>query len=368
MNRDAAARVRDHVREEIQALAPYAVHPAAGLIKLDAMENPYGWPDELAQPWMEAIAGAPLNRYPDPRAQDLQPVLRAALGIPDAAEMLLGNGSDELIQIIIMALARPGAVVLAPEPTFVMYRLIARWLGVEFVGVPLRSGDFGLDRTGLLAAIARHRPAAVFLAYPNNPTGNLFDHEDVVAVLDAAPGVVVVDEAYAPFASHSFMAQAGAAANLLVMRTLSKAGLAGLRLGVLAGPAAWIAQFDKVRLPYNIGSLTQITAKVALRHPALWQHQAEAIRAERGRLAAGLGALPGVRVYPSDANFLLFQAPTGLAPLLYQSLQADGVLIKLLDGTHPALTDCLRVTVGLPEENARFLDALARGLASVGGK
>ena len=152
------------------------------------------------------------------------------------------------------------------------------------------------------------------------------------------------------------------------MRTLSKAGLAGLRLGVLAGPAAWIGQFDKVRLPYNIGSLTQITAKVALRHPALWQHQAEAIRAERGLLAAELGALPGVRVYPSDANFLLFQAPTGLAPLLYQSLQADGVLIKLLDGTHPALTDCLRVTVGLPEENARFLDALARGLASVGGK
>lgn len=185
---------------------------------------------------------------------------RAALGIPDAADILLGNGSDELIQIIIMALARPGAVVLAPEPTFVMYRLIARWLGVEFVGVPLRSGDFGLDRAALLAAIARHRPAAVFLAYPNNPTGNLFARDDVVAVLDAAPGVVVVDEAYAPFASDSFMAQAGAAANLLVMRTLSKAGLAGLRLGVLAGPAEWIAQFDKVRLPYNIGSLTQITA------------------------------------------------------------------------------------------------------------
>lgn len=368
MSCDAAARVRDHVREEIQALAPYAVHPAAGLVKLDAMENPYGWPDELTQPWLEAIAGAALNRYPDPRAQGLQPVLRAALGIPDAADMLLGNGSDELIQIIIMALARPGAVVLAPEPTFVMYRLIARWLGVEFIGVPLRSGDFGLDRAALLAAIARHRPAAVFLAYPNNPTGNLFARDDVVAVLDAAPGVVVVDEAYAPFASDSFMAEVGAAANLLVMRTLSKAGLAGLRLGVLAGPAEWIAQFDKVRLPYNIGSLTQITAEVALRHPALWQHQTAAICAERGRLAAGLGALAGVRVYPSDANFLLFQVPTGLAPTIYHELQADGILVKLLDGSHPALTDCLRVTVGRPEENTLFLEALARGLDSAGDK
>lgn len=368
MNRDAAARARDHVREEIQALAPYPVHAADGLIKLDAMENPYGWPDELTQPWLQAIAGAALNRYPDPRAQGLQPVLRAALGIPDPADILLGNGSDELIQIIIMALARPGAVVLAPEPTFVMYRLIARWLGVEFVGVPLRSGDFGLDRAALLAAIARHRPAAVFLAYPNNPTGNLFARDDVVAVLDAAPGVVVVDEAYAPFASDSFMAQAGAAANLLVMRTLSKAGLAGLRLGVLAGPAEWIAQFDKVRLPYNIGSLTQITAGVALRHPALWQHQTEAICAERERLAAGLGALTGVRVYPSDANFLLFRVPAGLAPVLYQKLQADGVLIKLLDGTHPALSDCLRATVGRPEENERLLEALTRGLDAAGRK
>jgi histidinol-phosphate aminotransferase len=368
MSHDAAARARDQVREEIQALAPYAVHPAAGLIKLDAMENPYGWPTELTQPWLEAIARAELNRYPDPRARALEPVLRAALGIPDAAAMLLGNGSDELIQIIIMALARPGAVVLAPEPTFVMYRLIARWLGVAFVGVPLRGDDFGLDRPAMLAAIAQHRPAAVFLAHPNNPTGNLFDREDVVAVLDAAPGVVVIDEAYAPFASDSLLDQAGAVANLLVMRTLSKAGLAGLRLGVLAGPSAWIEQFDKVRLPYNIGSLTQITAEVALRHPELWQHQADSIRAERGRLEAGLAALAGIRVYPSDANFLLFRAPPGRAPTLYQGLQAAGILIKLLDGAHPALQDCLRVTVGRPEENARFLEALARGLESAGGK
>jgi histidinol-phosphate aminotransferase len=170
--------------------------------------------------------------------------------------VLLGNGSDELIQMLILAVARPGAVVLAPEPTFVMYRLIAHWLGVRFVGVPLRADDFGLDRAAMLAAIAQYQPALVFLACPNNPTGNLFDRDDVLAILDAAPGAVVVDEAYAPFTAASFLEQVGSRPELLVMRTLSKAGLAGLRLGILAGPAAWIAQIDKVRLPYNINVLT----------------------------------------------------------------------------------------------------------------
>lgn len=354
----AGGRVRDWVREDIQALSAYRVHPADGLIKLDAMENPYDWPADLMQPWLSAIAHASLNRYPDPRSSQLMPVLRAALGIPDAAEVLLGNGSDELIQMIILALARPGAVVLAPEPTFVMYRLIAQWLGVRFVGVPLRDDDFDLDREAMITAIQHHRPAVVFLAYPNNPTGNQFAREDMSAIIEAAPGIVVVDEAYAPFASDSFLPGAGRLGNVLVMRTLSKAGLAGLRLGVLAGPAAWIAQIDKVRLPYNINVLTQVTAKVAMQHPEVWQQQATEIRNQRTYLASGLAALPGLMVYPSAANFLLFRVPHGLAHGLHDGLRQDGILIKLLDGTHPALSDCLRVTVGRPDENRRFLDAL----------
>jgi histidinol-phosphate aminotransferase len=369
MNRDDAAlnRVQNWVREDIQSLAAYAVPPAAGLIKLDAMENPHDWPPELLQPWLAAIAGAALNRYPDPGSRALLPVLRTALGIPDAAEVLLGNGSDELIQMLILAVARPGAVVLAPEPTFVMYRLIAHWLGVQFVGVPLRAGDFGLDRAAMLAAIAQHQPALVFLAYPNNPTGNLFDRDDVLAILDAAPGAVVVDEAYAPFASASFLEQAGSRPGLLVMRTLSKAGLAGLRLGVLAGPAAWIAQIDKVRLPYNINVLTQVTAEVALRHPAVWQNQATAICAERTTLATRLAALPGVAVYPSEANFLLFRVPAGQGAVIHEALRQGGVLVKSLSGGHPVLNDCLRVTVGKPDENACFLDILSRSLGQLRG-
>ena len=369
MNQDNAAlsRVQCCVREDIQALAAYAVPPAAGLIKLDAMENPYDWPPELVQPWLAAVAGAALNRYPDPGSRALLPVLRTALGIPDAAEVLLGNGSDELIQMLILAVARPGAVVLAPEPTFVMYRLIAHWLGVRFVGVPLRADDFGLDRAAMLAAIAQYQPALVFLACPNNPTGNLFDRDDVLTILDAAPGAVVVDEAYAPFTAASFLEQVGSRPELLVMRTLSKAGLAGLRLGVLAGPAAWIAQIDKVRLPYNINVLTQITAEVALRYPAVWKDQAAAICAERAILAARLAALPGVAVYPSEANFLLFRVPAGHAAGIHEALRQGGVLIKSLDGGHPALNDCLRVTVGKPAENASFLDVLTRSLVSLRG-
>jgi histidinol-phosphate aminotransferase len=367
----ADGRMRDWVREDIQALSPYRVHPADGLIKLDAMENPYDWPADLMQPWLSAIAQAALNRYPDPRSGELMPVLRSALAIPDAAEVLLGNGSDELIQMIILVLARPGAVVLAPEPTFAMYRLIARWLGVRFVGVPLRDDDFSLDRAAMIAAIQQYRPAVVFLAYPNNPTGNPFAREDMCAIIEAASGIVVVDEAYAPFASDSFLPEAGRFGNVLVMRTLSKAGLAGLRLGVLAGPAAWIAQIDKVRLPYNINVLTQITATVAMQYPAVWQQQATEICNQRTRLTSGLAALPGLMVYPSAANFLLFRVPHGCAHALHDGLRQDGILIKLMDGTHPALSDCLRVTVGRPDENRRFLDALRTRLESLnvdGGK
>lgn len=368
MSRDAAQeRVQQWVREDIQSLTAYTVPPAAGLIKLDAMENPHDLPEELVQPWLAALARAALNRYPDPACQNLLPVLRAALDIPEGAEILLGNGSDELIQMLIMAVARPGVVVLAPEPTFVMYRLIAQWLGVRFVGVPLRTHDFGLDRAGMLTAIAQHRPALIFLAYPNNPTGNLFDGDDVRAILEAAPGAVVVDEAYAPFAADSFLPQAGSRPELLVMRTLSKAGLAGLRLGILTGPAVWIGQINKVRLPYNINVLTQVTAEVVLRHPTIWSEQANAIRTERMILASRLAALPGVKVYPSEANFLLFRVPAGSAAGIHAVLRKGGVLIKSLDGTHPVLKDFLRVTVGTPTENACFLEVLADGLASLRG-
>jgi histidinol-phosphate aminotransferase len=351
-------RIARLVRPEIRALSAYHVPEAEGLVKLDAMENPYHWPDGLVDEWLGELRGVELNRYPHPGAPALTERLREAMNVPGGMDILLGNGSDEIIQMVIMALDGP---VLAPEPTFVMYRMIARFLGREFIAVPL-ADDFSLDVRAMRAAIAAHEPAVVFLAYPNNPTGNLFDTADMRALIAEAPGLVVVDEAYAPFAEASFMASLGEFDNLVVMRTVSKLGLAGLRLGLLAGAPQWIGEFDKVRLPYNINVLTQVSGEFALCHQDVFDAQTAAIRAERGRLLEALRSLDGLRVFDSRANFILFRAPAGRADGIFDALKGAGVLIKNLNGAGAALADCLRVTVGRPEENDAFLHALRAAL------
>jgi len=345
------------VRPEIQVMSAYHVPPAQGMIKLDAMENPWPWPQELRAAWLEALRGVELNRYPDPSAHELQAELRAVMAVPPAAGVMLGNGSDELIQMIIQTVAMPGRVIMAPEPTFVMYRQIATVAGLDFAGVPL-DGQFALDRPSTLDALENMQPAVIFLAYPNNPTGNLFDTAVIREILQRASGLVVVDEAYAPFTDASFMPELERYDNLLVLRTVSKLGLAGLRLGLLAGRPEWIGQIDKTRLPYNIGTLNQVTGRLALRHKAMFDAQARQIRAARAELDAGLRRLDRLVVYPSEANFILFRAPAGRAGEIFAALQQAGILIKNLDGTVPALRDCLRVTVGQPDENAAFLAAL----------
>jgi len=350
------------IRPEIRGLDAYQVPDATGLIKLDAMENPYSWPEGLHREWLGALQAVHLNRYPDPQGNELQAVLRASMGIPDAMGLLLGNGSDELIQMLALAVARPGCGLLSVEPGFVMYRMIALFTGRGYIGVPLRAGDFSLDLPALLAAIAREQPAIVFIAYPNNPTGNLFDADTLVRIIEAAPGLVVIDEAYAPFTDRSFLPRLGDWPNLLVMRTLSKMGLAGLRLGYLAGPNEILAEIDKTRLPYNINVLTQASAAFALRHREVLDEQAQCIRAERSRLFAGLSGLDGVLPYPSETNFILLRVPAGRAGELFASLKCGGVLVKSLDGTQQLLADCLRVTVGRPEENGAFLAALESAL------
>lgn len=353
-----AADVERLIRPEVRALSAYHVPDPGRLVKLDAMENPYPWPGELESLWHEALRGVEVNRYPDPGASRLKARLRQAMGVPEEAEILLGNGSDEVIQILLTAVASPGRTVLAPEPTFVMYRQVAITLGLRFVGVPLRTLDFGLDLEAMLAAIAAHDPAVVFLAYPNNPTGNLFDADAVRQVLEASRGLVVVDEAYTPFAQESFLPELLRHPRLLVVRTVSKMGLAGLRLGWLAGAPAWVRELEKVRLPYNINVLTQRSAELALDHAAALEAQTARIREDREALQVALEAVPGVTVWPSRANFLLFRVARGRAGAVFEGLKARGVLIKKLDGSHPMLTDCLRVTVGTPGENAAFLTAL----------
>jgi histidinol-phosphate aminotransferase len=358
MTDDAADRVAEWVRPEIRALSAYHVPDASGLIKLDAMENPYAWPDVLRSEWAELAGTLDVNRYPHPQAPALKERLRVAMGVPEGAELLLGNGSDEIIQMIALALAGHDRTVLTVEPGFVMYRMIAVFAGMRYCGVPLRAHDFALDVPALREAIDRHRPAVVFIAQPNNPTGNRFDEAALVEVIEAAPGLVVIDEAYAPFTDASLLPRVGEWPNLLVMRTVSKMGLAGLRLGYLAGPAAWLAELDKVRLPYNINVLTQRAAELALRHKTVLDAQTEAIRAERGRLHAALAAIGGVMPFPSEANFILLRVPAGRAKAIFEDLRARGILVKNLDGAHPLLADCLRVTVGTPDENAAFVAAL----------
>jgi len=346
----------DVLRPEVLGWKAYHVAPSAGMVKLDAMENPYRLPPELREALGRALAEAAINRYPDAASAEVSARLRRLLSLRDGEQLLLGNGSDELIQILCTAVARPGAVVLGVEPSFVMYRMSAAVAGVAYHGVPLRK-DFSLDLEAVLEAIRRHRPALVFLAHPNNPTGNAFDREAIEAVLDASRGLVVVDEAYHAFARDTFMGELARHPNLLVMRTLSKLGLAGLRLGMLAGSTAWIGQLDKLRLPYNINVLTQVAAAFALDHVDVLEGQADRIVTERAVLQGALQALPGVEVFPSRANFLTFRVAD--APATFVGLRHAGVLIKNLHGAHPLLEHCLRVTVGTPEENRRFLAAIA---------
>jgi len=349
------------IRPEVRALKSYHVPDATGLVKLDAMEDPYPWPASIKDEWLARLRRVDLNRYPDPRAAALRERLRSSLGVPPTLALMLGNGSDELIQIIVMALARPGATVLAPVPTFVMYEMIVRVLGLHFVGVPLRD-DYSLDRAAMLEAISTHRPVAIFIAYPNNPTGNLFDRADIEAIMDVAPGLVVIDEAYHAFAGESFLADASHHDNVLVLRTLSKQGLAGLRLGILAGAPDWLDEFDKVRLPYNLGALAQASGLFALEHLDVMAAQMAQIREDREALYRALSGLADITVWPSRTNFLLFRCDRRPASEVFERLRAAGVLIKNLDGAGGALKGCLRVTVGTAEENASFLAALAQAL------
>jgi len=353
-------KASDWIRTEIQSLSAYHVPPSTGMVKLDAMENPYNWPEDLRRQWAGLLAKTDVNRYPDPSASALKQRLRHAMEIADDMQLILGNGSDELIQIIAMAMAGPERTVMSVEPSFVMYRMIAVFCGMHYVGVPLSEKDFSINLEQMLAAIEQHQPAVIFLAYPNNPTANLFDDDAIEKIIHAAPGLVVIDEAYAPFTDNSYLSKLGQYPNMVVMRTVSKMGLAGLRLGLLAGPAAWLDEFEKIRLPYNINVLTQKSADFALEHHQLFDDQTSRIRQQRVRLLKDLGQFDDFEVYPSDANFILLRcAQAGQAEKIFTGLKQQNILIKMLHGSQPVLNECLRITVGSAEENDQLLNALS---------
>ena len=370
MSKTISDSIKQWVRSDIRALSAYHVPPASDCIKLDAMENPHQWPESMVDEWLSLIKDVELNRYPDPSASALKERLRASMAVPNGADILLGNGSDELIQMILMALAGKdkngnNQTVLSVDPSFVMYDMMATATGMDYVSVPLNE-DFSLDIDAMLNAINKYKPAVIFIAYPNNPTGNIFDREQLQKIIDIAPGVIVIDEAYHAFANDSFMDEAGQVDNLLVMRTVSKMGLAGLRLGLLAGKSEWLNEFDKIRLPYNLNVLTQVTAQFALSHQSVLDEQTEIICKNREVLIKDLSQLKGLQVYPSKANFVLFRTEKDQATAIFNKLKDAGILIKNLSGSNPkgggALQDCLRVTVGTSEENTAFLSALKKSI------
>ena len=348
-------------RKEVLAMSAYKVADAQGLIKLDAMENPYNWPEDIKKDWLESLKECQLNRYPDPESRQLTQTIKRLNQIPGQFEVLLGNGSDEIIQMLLMALPAT-ASVLAPVPGFVMYKQLSDCLGLSYLGIPLLADTFDLDLPAMLDAIQQHQPSVIFLAYPNNPTGNLFSETAIQEIIKTAEGLVVIDEAYAPFANASFINTLNQYDNLLVMRTISKLGLAGLRLGYIIGNPAIIEQLNKIRLPYNINSLTQISADFALSNKTLFDQQTQKICAERAQVFKQLNVLEGITAYPSAANFILFRTPKNKASEIFLSIRQQGVLIKNLSTQGGLLSDCLRVTIGKPEENLAFLTALRNSL------
>lgn len=352
-----AARVASTIRADVQALKPYAVHKAHGMIKLDAMENPFTLSRELRDRVARVLAEVPVNRYPDGAGDAVKAALARSLSLPAGVSLLLGNGSDEILQLLTTAVADPGACVMAPEPTFVMYRLNALYANLRYAGVPLRP-DFTLDEDAMLAAIAREQPKLVWLAYPNNPTGNRFAPASIERILAAAPGLVVVDEAYYAFADDSFLPRVLAFENLVVVRTVSKIGLAGVRLGYAVAHPAWIAELEKVRPPYNVNALTQAAVPVLLAAHDELAAQAATIRAERARLHAALGARSDVEMFATETNFVLARVPDANA--WDASLRNASILVKNLHGYHPATANCLRITVGTPAESDALLEAVRR--------
>ena len=357
-----ADRIAATIRQDVQSMHAYAIQPSAGLIKLDAMENPFRLPPELQRELGARLGRVAINRYPAQCVADVAAALARCVDLPAGCKLIVGNGSDELIDILSVACDVPGATILAPLPGFVMYEMSARLRGLKFVGVPLKP-DFELDEAAMLAAIEQHRPALTYIAYPNNPTANLFSDaiiERIVAAVGAQRGLVVFDEAYQPFSSRSWMQRMAAHEHVLVLRTLSKFGLAGVRLGYLCGHAELVEEIDKVRPPYNVSALNAEAALFALEHADEYARQAELLKAERSRLQAALAAMPGVRAFPSDANMVLVRVPDSRRA--FEGLKARGVLVKHIAGLHPLLANCLRLTVGAPDENDAMIRALKDSL------
>ena len=346
------------LRDNIRDLAPYPIEDHAFKIKLDANESPCsidwaGWPGI-----MEGLRGIELNRYPDPHARALKDAVSDYVNWP-ASAIVLGNGSDELIQYILMAFGGPERPVYAPHPSFSMYRIIAVSMGQEFLKIPLGERfELSLD-DAMLAKLAAPPQKLVFIATPNNPTGNAFGRKDILAIIKATRGIVCIDEAYLDFSDdEGFLGILPQFEHVIILRTLSKIGLAGLRVGILLANEAVAADISKVRLPFNLNVMSQFLARAVLMRQDLLHDMIDEIKENRTWLHHQMVKIPGLRVFPSQANFILFTCE-GAAGSIYQGLLSEGVLIRMFppEGTWPSL---LRVTVGTRNECEMFIEVLRR--------
>jgi histidinol-phosphate aminotransferase len=346
------------IREDIRGLKGYHVEDIPCRVKLDANENPYPIPDDLWKMVIEKIEKTPINRYPDPDATELRGIIAEEIGIVPE-EIIIGNGSDELIQMIITTFCGLEEKIFYPVPSFSMYKIIAMTLGRDTVEVML-DDRWDLPLEEIKDRIMDGDIKIIFIGYPNNPTGNCFSRERILRIIEGFEGIVVLDEAYFDFSKKSFLSYLKEFNNLIILRSLSKIGMAGLRVGFLVADKVLIETIAKVKLPYNSNVLSQVVSRAILKHREFIDTQVDSIISERERLLRILSAMDGVKPCSSDANFILFKTHEE-ASIIYSRLIEKGVLIRNMDD-NGRLKNYLRVTVGRSEENDAFLGGLKDSL------
>ena len=345
--------IEQWLRSDIKNIDAYHVHVSKDMIKLDAMESPFGVPEDLKVEFLKCIEQSEVNRYPEADPSPLKDTLRSLMDIPDEFGILLGNGSDELIQLLALACSKDD-LIMSFEPSFVMYELVSKYVNLEYFGVQLDS-NFDINLSDALLIIEREKPKIIFIAYPNNPTGNCFDYDAIIEIIKSTNSMVILDEAYYAYSDKSFLSEISNFPNLLVLRTISKIGFAGLRLGLLIGDQETIAQLNKLRLPYNINALTQTSANFLLQDKQRIINNAQIIIEERARLAHELSLFSKFKVYPSQTNFILVHSED--AHSLHTALKENGILIKGFP-KGSKLSDFIRISVSEPVENNILIDAI----------
>ena len=351
--------VKFRVKEGIRGLSPYSVPHFKCRVKLDGNESPFPPPKEVLEKVIREIKEVPMNRYPDPEAMVLREKVSKITDFP-LDGIVLGNGSDELIEMLVTTFSGGTGRVLFPVPTFSMFRITSIALGLEPVEVEL-DDKFDIDVNSMVNEIKTKNPDLIFLASPNNPTGNRFSDDRIFEILKLSSGIVVIDEAYCDFSGKSFLPLIEQYENLIVLRTMSKVGFAGIRIGILFGRVELTREINKVRLPYNVNSLSQRVAEVVLDRVGFVTEGIQLISRERSRVYKELRIMKGVKAFPSDANFILFKVDD--ADGVFKGLIEKGVLIRNFNSPG-RLENCLRVTIGTPNENNDFLRALREVLSS----